>query len=69
VKRVQSRALDAAPAPLQVLRHAISDHRASLGEADVDALLQQLWELKQGMAAQQQEASMELLMHFLHSSR
>ena len=33
------------------------------------ALLQQLWELKQGMAAQQQEASMELLMHFLHSSR
>ena len=41
----------------------------SLSEADVDSLLHQLWEHKQELAERQREASMELLLHFLQSSR
>lgn len=41
----------------------------SLSEGDVDALLHQLWEYKQELAERQREASLELLLHFLQSSR
>jgi len=69
VKRAQSRALDAAPPPVELVRQAIVDHGAALGEPELDSLLQQLWELKQAQLERQQEASMELLLHFLQSSR
>lgn len=35
----------------------------------MDALLRQLWEHKQELAERQREASLELLLHFLQSSR
>jgi hypothetical protein len=52
-----------------MLQHTISDHKAALAEEEVDTLLQQLWEHKQALLQQRREANMELLLHFLHSSR
>ncbi|PSC71525.1 E3 ubiquitin-ligase COP1-like isoform X3 [Micractinium conductrix] len=69
VKRARSRALDAAPPPLELLQQAISDHAAVLGEPELDVLLRQVWQLRQGLLDKQKEASMELLLHFLQSSR
>ena len=114
VNRARSAALGAAPSSLEVLQHAISDHKArrppcpaalhmpapaalesgcagaaaaahcclvlpcharplllqaSLSEADTDTLRHQLWDHKRGLQEQQREASMELLLHFLQSSR
>ncbi|KAL4457892.1 hypothetical protein ABPG75_012757 [Micractinium tetrahymenae] len=70
VRRVRSSAsLGRGAPPLQVLQQAIADHGAALAEPEVDSLLHQLWELKQGLQEKQREASMELLLHFLQNSR
>jgi hypothetical protein len=54
---------------LEVLQHAVADHKAGLAEGDVDALVRQLLEHKHVLQQQQREAGMELLLHFLLSSR
>lgn len=68
-KRAHSRALSAAPSARELLTQAVSDLRVGLSEADTDALLAQLGEHKRALQEVQREASMELLMHFLQSSR
>lgn len=69
VKQARSRAVGTPLSALELLQHAVADHKEGLKEEDVDVLLQQLWEHKQALQQQQREASMELLLHFLHSSR
>ncbi|KAL4424991.1 hypothetical protein ABPG77_002876 [Micractinium sp. CCAP 211/92] len=69
VRRVRSSVQGRGAPPLQLLQQAIADHGPLLAEAEVDALLHQLWELKQGLQEKQREASMELLLHFLQNSR
>lgn len=69
MKRAHTRALGTAPSALEVLQHALSDHQAGLSETDVDALLGQLGEHKRALQEAKREASMELLLHFLQSSR
>lgn len=69
MKQARSRAVGTPLSALELLQHAVADHKEGLKEEDVDVLLQQLWEHKQALQQQQREASMELLLHFLHSSR
>lgn len=70
VRRVRSSGSQGRGAPpQQLLQQAIADQGPLLAETEVDALLHQLWELKQGLQEKQREASMELLLHFLQNSR
>lgn len=69
MRRARSRAQGAPLSSLEVLQHAFADHKGGLAEGDVDTLVRQLLEHKHALQQQQREASMELLLHFLLSSR